>query len=553
MPVLQNLYQVYKIPSNKLIENNRNLANYTRREAVRDGCLVSIGDNILFHKIREYRRLDRPYLETYNKIKELRTTLRMCKKNGDLGAARVVNQQINDILFVKDIINVSIVKKSDYQILGTKGFDVNGIHYIRFLVGAGQMRRNTITFINEELFKPMHEALMCGLENKIKEINLAKLSAYFALSFSSVLWVREPRCCVIKDFETIIPNQKVDYICKKKNEDGSEKRWVEERVMDLPLNSADGQGLIDPEFSNLWAQDMNLDYTPSSFVVRSAFIKGNMVPFDFKAYAAENGITTITDKWGNVYNINDVDVLLSESQFKMHKYYDNWNEYLENFHKYNLRWGVARYNRKYDDENVLANYQYIQVLNITQDDVKELVKPTIDWINNVCSGKDLYSLLYLFGPKNEDINYKKLYGCAQTNFAKAIVKNNKMLKDSYVQKKIYRNIIETINRAKIGKIWIKGNYQFMISDPIAQCRFALGLDPKGEIPANNIWSNFWNERRISGYVDVCRSPQIDISEHSPSKLYSSKNTDKWYQYIKSGVVLSIYDIATLRLADADFD
>ena len=34
------------------------------------------------------------------------------------------------------------------------------------------------------------------------------------------------------------------------------------------------------------------------------------------------------DRWGKEYPIDDVDVLLSESQFKTAKYYDSWDEYL---------------------------------------------------------------------------------------------------------------------------------------------------------------------------------------------------------------------------------
>ena len=62
---------------------------------------------------------------------------------------------------------------------------------------------------------------------------------------------------------------------------------------------------------------------------------------------------------------------------------------------------------------------------------------------------------------------------------KALVKNNAFLKDSYIQQKIYKNIAETINHAKLGKIWVRGNYQFMIADPIAQCQSALGLPVTG--------------------------------------------------------------------------
>lgn len=558
MPVLQNLYQIYKLPSGLIVKNNLKIENYTRKKAINDGNLVSVGDNMVFYKIRDYYGDTRTHQEIFDTVQNLRTTLKMCKREEKVLEGHIVNQQILDTLFVKDIIVVVCEKKSEYATIGRKGFEVNGIRFVRLCAGAGNLRRNCAVYVNEQLYDYLYEAFMCGLKDKLKEAVLPKLGAYFALSFSSVLWVRTPRVCVIKDFETTLSAQKVDFICRKEETDvqtgkKSTRHYIEERTMDLTLNSADGQGLVDPEFSTLWAEDMQLDYAPSSFVVRSSFVKGNLVPFDFKAYAAENGITTIKDKWGVEYPINEIDVLLSESQFKEHKEYSSWQEYLYYFNKYKLRWGVARYNKKYDDEYVLANYQYLQALELSKEDIHELIQPTVDWIRKVCSGDDLCSMLFMFGGKNEDVTYERMYSSAQSTFMKAIVKNNEMLKDAHVQRKIYKNIVECINRAKIGKIWVRGNYQFMISDPIAQCQSALGLPVNGEIPADCIWSNFWNERRVEGNVDVCRSPQIDTSEHCPSKIYESEMASKWYQHIKSGVILSIYDTATFRLADADFD
>lgn len=97
--------------------------------------------------------------------------------------------------------------------------------------------------------------------------------------------------------------------------------------MDIELNCADGQGLIDPKFAALWAEDMNLSYTPSSFVVRSVFVKGCLVPFDFREFGAAHGIDSIRDRWGISHRLEDIDVILSESQFKMYKYYVSWYEY----------------------------------------------------------------------------------------------------------------------------------------------------------------------------------------------------------------------------------
>ena len=549
MATLQNQYQVFKLKSDFIVANNLNIENYSKSKAAKDGALVSIGDNLVFQQIRRFHGDNRGHREIFKDVQQFRRAIRGAKKEGKFKEANILNRFLIDSLFVKDIVNVEVIKKKEYKEIAKNGFYVNGIHFVRFCCGSGQMRRNTITFINEELYAPLTKNLLCGLDSKITEMNLAKYHAYFALAFSSVMWVRTPRVCVIKDFTTVIKNQKVDWICP---DPATGKKHIEERVMDLELNSCDGQGLIDPEFAKLWAEDMNLSYVPSSFVARSVFIKGCLVPFDFKEYAAEQGITEIRDKWGMAHRLEDIDVLLSESQFKMHKYYVSWNEYQKYVNAADIKWGVARYNKKYDDEYVLSNYQYLQVLNIDKNDILKLIQPTVDWIKKICSGNPLYAMLYMLGCKGEQTNYKDLYNGAQSTALKAIIKNPMMLDDAHVQKKIYRNIAETINRAKIGKIWVRGNYSFMISDPVAQCRSALGLEPTGLIRPDAVYSNFWRERGVT-QVDLCRSPMIDSHEHNPSQVVSSREMDYWYQHIKSGIIYSIYDTATLRHSDSDFD
>ena len=546
--VLQNQYYIYKIPSNKITK----LKKYSFKDASKDGNIVSIGDNLVLAKIREYYGDKSDHVSLYNKVQEIRRQMKEIRRQPtsvkNLEDIKKLQSQLDSMLFVDDIINIKVMAKKEYRELGRNGFDLNGRHYVRFMVGSGQMRRNTVTFINENILGYMTEKLMCGLDNKIKTINLAKLSAYFALSFSSVLWVREPRVCVIKDFNTIVPKQKVNFL--KEEESGMTIHQIEK---DMELNSADGQGLISPEMAKLWAEDMHLNYTPCSFVVRTVFVKGNLVPFDFKEYAKEHGITTIKDRYGTEYNINDVDVLLSESQFKMAKYYSSWEGYLSYHRSYNLKWGVARYNKEFDDEYVLTNYQYIQVLNLNKEEIDGLISYTADWIKNICSGNLEYELAYSIGVKNPTSGVDDIINSCGSLFTKAIIKNPEMLKDGFVQRKIYNSIKESIRQAKIGRIWVKGNYQFMISDPVAQCRSALGLSPDGLIPANCVYSNFWNTRTNSDEVVCCRSPLTHYSEVNPLKLFKSEETNKWYKYIYSGMIYSIYDISVMKFADSDFD
>ena len=547
----QVLYTIYKLTTSFICQHNLNIEKYSLRKAGANDCLVSIGDNILLDRIRDYRGDHRSYKQIFSDICNMRTALKKAKAEGDTKKIRIINQFLLKTLFVSDIVNVEATSKTEFRKVAKAGFYLNGNRYVAFTAGAGQLRRNTVTFIKEDLKQPMFKLLCCGIDEKVKEINIAKFSAYFALTSSSIMWVDTPRCCVIKDFETAIPNQKVDWICKKENGEG----YIEERIFDVVLNSADGQGLLSPDMAQRWANNMGLDYVPSQFVVRSAYIKGDFPVFDFRAYAHEHGINSITDKYGVTYNIDEVDCLISESQFKMHKYYESWQEYLGYTQKAGIKWGVARYNKKEDPIWSQFNYQFIQLLDISHEGIKELIKPTVDWIQKICSGDTLYSLLYCFGGFNadEDIEYNDIYTRAQNLAMKAVVKDPDFLQDTYVQKKIYRNIVEAINRAKIGKIWARGNYQFMISDPIAQCQSALGLPVKGAVPADHVYSNFWNDLGVTGKIMLGRNPCIDEHELNTCVLYRDPNTDKWYQHLKSGIIMSIYDTTVNRIEDADFD
>ena len=84
-------------------------------------------------------------------------------------------------------------------------------------------------------------------------------------------------------------------------------------------------GLVSIEMAKQWQNDLRLDYTPSAFIVRSAWIKGLCVVFDWKRFAKEVAKKEyIVDAWGKKKHIDDIDVILTTSQFKMWKKYKDW-------------------------------------------------------------------------------------------------------------------------------------------------------------------------------------------------------------------------------------
>jgi len=557
----QTIYEIIKLPTSVISRSKKkeapsngivyNLGKYSYDKASSKCEIVSIGDHQLFRKIREYYGNTKHPDEIFDELHDIEKAIKFLKfqtSSEDIkNQIRSLEDQKHNLIYVKDVVNVVVTNKVAYESIALNGFLMNGIKYKRFCCGSGQMRRNTVTFVNEQLYEYLLEHLMCGLYERIESISLAKFSAYFALSSSSVLWVRKPRICVIPDLETLLPNQNIDFIVK--DPDGS--KHVETRVMNLKLNSCDGEGLISPECAEWFSADMGLDYTCCQFVVRTPFVKGCLLTFDFKTYLKNVcGTEKINSIYGECFKIDDIDVLLTESMFKMHSFYNSVNEYQSYHDEYDLQWGIARYNKKQDNDYSLLNYQYIQNNNLNDNAIKNLTNMSADWFEKICSGDKFYTIMYAIGSRKDDCDFESIQNSCGSIHTKAIVQNSHMLKDGYVRRKIYDSIKESFRQAKLGRIFCHGNYQFMLSDPIPLLRNAVGLDPTGLIPADHIYSKYWNNHDPAE-IDACRSPMVDRHEHNILKLAKNTEMDYWYQYLYSGIVYSIYDTSTIRHSDSD--
>ena len=206
-----------------------------------------------------------------------------------------------------------------------------------FISGSGKVRRNTLTFVKVELKPYLTEALYCGLnpDSFGNEFIILKHNAYFGLNMSGVTFIKQtPRVCVISDYEFLMKDVLVDFVQNAdaefaiNHEDGTTKtdsyntKKVTQTKKDIKINAFDGQGLISDEYSKVLAKELGYnDFIPSQFIIRSAWIKGMLCRFRFKDYFKQYGITKLLDIFGVEHEIEKIDVLLSQSQFKMHKIY----------------------------------------------------------------------------------------------------------------------------------------------------------------------------------------------------------------------------------------
>lgn len=591
-------YEVFKISVNRLVDHSGKKTKIlpltiTKREALENGEVVKIQSNQLTNKIFDFF--------SENNI---------AHSNLDLSGI---------------IINVYVPTDSkkqgekDYATIAKKGFTVNGAKFVRLFSGSGQIRRNTITFIREDLYKPIFESLLCGLELKDfgDQFNGAKFAAYSGLNMSGCHLLPDtltPNVCVVDDFEQIRPHKTVNYVTEQEvqyialadedyiitdiqsdyNIDGDKavrksngksftihkgvKKHIEQKPYDEidgspALNSFDGQGLMSTEWAEKVKEHLGLDYLPSALIVRAPWVKGLLANIPFHEWFYNNGITEIKDSFGKVRRVEDIDVIISKSQFKMHKIYfkkceklgvNAWNYYCQQMKANHLLWGIAKLNNAIDDDYKTFNYQYLQALQLDNEDIDNLCKPTEEFLTKLNSGdiEIIYNNLLVNGgsdtPDDENIleesenqNYKKL-------FQKIIEANPDFLNDKYVRSLILKECETKFNGAKLGKILVGGNFQFCISDPIAQLEWIAqnhcnkDMQVQGVVGESCVYSNYWlNKTTDTREIVLMRSPLIDRNEIAKRKLL--QNPIHYFRYLASGIVYSIHDLTALQQGGCDFD
>lgn len=520
------------------------------------GWIVALGDNQLLRFIRQIK--DKPFdKEKVQTLYDRRNILKQ-DKSSKKNAREItkIQNEINELLFVPDLVTVRTdTTQKDYKQLCKTGFSVkfkvNETEYVtkykRLCAGAGQLRKNSANFVNAEIYDQLLNIMLCGLDAKsIGKINLAKFGAYLALSTSATRVVKTPRICVIDDYEYSLKDQIVDWIFK--NEKGEDDIRTEK--IDFTMNAFDGAGMVCPEMAERWQQDLGLDYLPSSFIVRAAWFKGVTSCFDFRRFAHEVAHKdTIVDIYGVTYNIDDIDVIATKSQFKLWNRYPNFQTYLSYFKRYGHVFGVARVNKPESQFVTTLNYQYLQSNNFTKDSIQKIAEPTVNWLNKTMTCDPLYTYLMMIG-YHEGNTVEQLERKVDSSFAKCLLYNIDILNDDYVSKKVKKLIQTKVDQAKIGKIYVEGSYDFLIPDLYAMCEHAFGMEVHGLLPPKCMYSKRWVDKGAK-IVSTQRSPLVAPAENQLLNVYSDDKCKDWFRYIQGGNIYSIWDLTIISQSDAD--
>lgn len=533
---------ILKIHSSDIIKNEYCL-NIDIDVARKNKEVISISDGQVIRWIDSINEVDRnhakfKYSEGIKKIRSLK------KSSGNGLKIKELYEELDKLQYIPELINVIMDKPKDIDLF-KDGFIINGRKYFRFIGSPNQVKKSTV------MYTSIHDTLNRLVENDRNpeyKIVPAKYEAYKALTLSGSYPVTNTdRILVVDD---LITHFTEDIIMLDDSEDG--EPTIEYKTAEIELDESDGYGLISPEFAKKWSDDMELDYLMSGCCIRHSFTKGMVATFDFKEFAKIHNKRFIKDVWGKEHDINDIDIVLTTSMMKLWAAYDSIDDFIKKSNKNKYSFCVTKVTPKKLDEVRTLNYQFIQSYDLSDEQIKDLISPTIDEIKDILHCDVDKTLLFLKGIKvnenNIDIN--------NNDYVKALMIDNRLINDKYVIDRINVLISKKIQDAKIGILKAKGNYAIVVGDPYALCQKIFDLDVKNEeyglLKAGEIYHKFWLDKNVDEVV-CFRAPMSCHNNIRKMKISKSEDANYWYRYCSNLIMLNCHDSFCHALNGCDKD
>jgi len=550
----KQIFYIYKFKSSRLKEYDYNI-ELNFKDAQKNKEIISLFDSQLLRSVGFVSDKDFDDHILHKLKNKLKKTKNKKHSKDNTATIQKIQDEVNQMLFVPEIISIVMESKSDYAYLYKNLLTLNNKKYRRLSCSAGQARMSNVIFCEVSMANKLDELFDNG-RDKSKMLVPSKFNAYKGLVSSSSSVVSTPRFCVIPDY---ISNTdvKVNFVTETSIHEDDK---IEIRTLPEEFNRFDGQGLISVEQATKWAEELGLDYIPSQWCVRQNYLKGMLTTFDIKSFFKKenNGNFIVNTSYLNekgeqkVTDLRNTDVIISESMFKLWNHWDSVESYQSNCKKNNLRWGVSLVSPKKDKDILKMNYQFLQTVNLQGDSIEKICKKFVDWIEGVTSKDVYYTMLFLLGTDVDEEKILKYIEKSENHWIKSLIVNPKLIEDKWIKKKIYDLMKNKIKNGCLGQILVDGNFTVLVSDPFAMMQHVCGHTVTGLLEKDEYYSNYWNKKGVT-LVDSMRAPLTYRSEHVLLNLKRNKDMDYWYKHNESGLIVNVHGEQTMRWAGSDFD
>lgn len=534
---------IYKIHSERLRRSRWNL-DYPLEDALNTTDIISLSDSQILRFIDEINKVN-----TEEEASYIKKEIKRLKRSSDPKKDSLVSNlylKFYSLQFVPDYMCLIIDRLSDYD-RANKGFTINGVKYKRFLGTNGGIKNSTIVYVSERLYPQLYERLCCG-RNMSNEFVPAKLEAYQALICSGSIPVSMPKGIIV--VPDCITHFKEDII--RVDDSKTDEPVVEFlKGQEIELNESDGYGLMCPVLSYRWARELNeAEKFISGVNLRGLpWTKGMVFTMDFHAFSEEIAKDYyIKDAWGTLRDIREAELILTTSMLKLWDSYSSFEDYWTNVEKYNYQIAIAKTAPAKLDNFRNTNYQFLQNYQLTQDEIKELVRPTVEEIKEILGLDYRKSLLYLKGTKLTEES--PLFD--DEPYITALMIEPKMINDPYIRDRLYNMIKKRIRQAKMGVLKVEGNFAIIGGDPYSLMQSMFNLPVTGLLHSGECWHKHWSSH---GVDEICcfRAPMTSKYNVRKLKVVTDPEKAYWYRYINTCMLLNSWDSTKEALNGADCD
>lgn len=441
----------------------------------------------------------------------------------------------------------------------------NGKKYKRIVVSSSHSRTQKAMFVAENIWDKAMDILLCGIHPDTKYKFMSKWNSYIGLAATDSIPVSTPNIVIVDDKEMLM-KAKVDVVREvdKWDKDGNINRKfsvLRDKVKRIPTNLFDGAGIVTVKKAEEWSKELNLDYIPASFQFRCIpCLKGKLYTMPVEEFAKTYNVSKIIDINGKEWDLfeDKIDCILTKSQFKFHDLYKSVEEWRKEFDKeiygYKRKFNISEYDISFselEDTTVMA-YQPLQTLQFNENEVKRLCRPTVKSYSEACSSVE--GFLKFRGICSEDDKEDDIEWSEYPPYYHAMYYNHSLFNDGFIKKKMKQDLKSSKERAYVGKITVKGNYQTLTPDLFALMQHIFNLPVTGLLKYNHVYSNYWNHHLVgTPWIDIIRSPHIAM-EHSPVQIITSGEMERWFAYQKTGIIIGVFgNTIALKANGADFD
>ena len=250
--------------------------------------------------------------------------------------------------------------------------------YVAFERSGNMSRNGRLSFIRADLYERVRRRIM--LDMHIGQCQLSKLYAYNGLMMSTGTRVDDigidapNRVIVIDNLVRTVHNVNVITVEDDGTQNSTRKYERVEKRADINITCFDGEGLISMQYAEAIDERLCGEHVHTSFQIRLPFVKGMLHQVDFKDFLKNCGTKTITDIWGDIHAVADVEVILTKSMFKGYGWLKEngmtWEDYWSAFWKYDHALYVTQVSREEPEATTELNYQFLTTVSIQAEEFR---------------------------------------------------------------------------------------------------------------------------------------------------------------------------------------